>query len=82
MPAFAPLLRPELACGLIGWPFAVAAATLGGPDDEEDGEVEGVVVGGDVDVDEDVVVAAASDVDHVVAERSDLQWSSKSAYIL
>lgn len=73
MPAFAPLLRPVFACGLTDLPVAVtvAAATLGVPDDEEDTEAD-VVAGVDADMDEDVV-AAAIDVDHVVAERSDLQ---------
>lgn len=76
MPAFAPLLRPVFVCGLTGLPVAVADAALGVPDDVEDGEVDVVLgVDADVDVDEDVV-AAATDVDHVVAERSDLEWFS------
>ena len=73
MPAFAPLLRPVFVCGLTDLPVAVAAAAVGFADDEEDVEAD-VVVGVDVnvDVDEDEV-AGAIDVDHVVAERSDLQ---------
>lgn len=77
MPAFAPLLRPLFGCGLADLPVAVAAAALGVPDDEEDAEAD-VVVGVDVDVDmEEDVVAAAIDVDHVVAERSDCTLTRK-----
>ncbi len=59
MPAFAPALRP--VDGLL---VAVAGAGAAvGVADADEGEV--------VDVDEDVV-AVGSEVDHVVAERSDL----------
>lgn len=71
IPAFAPLLRRVFVCGLTDCSIAIATAALGVPDDEGDVEAD-VVVGVDVDVDEDVV-AVATDVDHVVAERSDLQ---------
>ena len=57
MPAFAPALRP-----VVGWLVAVAGAAVGVADADE-AEV--------VDADEDVV-AVGSEVDHVVAERSDL----------
>lgn len=83
MPAFAPLLRPVFVCGLTDLPVAVAAAAFGVPGDKEDKEDE-VVVGIDVDVDVDEdedVVAAAIGADHVVAERSDLQQRSQSAYL-
>lgn len=89
MPAFAPLLRPVFVCGLTDLLVAVAAAALGVPGDKEDKEDE-VVVGIDVDVDVDEdededededVVAAAIGADHVVAERSDLQQRSQSAYL-
>lgn len=82
MPAFAPLLRLVLVCGVIDLPVAVAGSALAGPDDGE--EVGGDVVTGvdsDVEVD-DEVVAAAADADHVVAERKDLQLSFKSAIYL
>ena len=80
MPAFAPLLRPVFVCRLIDLPVAFAAAALGVPGGEEEVDAD-VVVGIEVDADEDVV-AAARDADHVVAERSDLQYFSKSAYPL
>ena len=74
MPAFAPVLRPVLGCGVMEVlvVVAAAAAALGGCDDEED-------VGVDEDEDEDEV-AAAADADHVVAERSDLHGFFRSIY--
>ena len=95
MPAFAPLLRP--AGGVGGLDVAVAAAALGVADGGEgvdsDVVVVGVEVGADEDVESDVVVgvevgadddvvAAAMDVDHVVAERSDLWECSRSVSTL
>ena len=66
MPAFAPLLRPVLVCGLTGLFAAVAAAAMGVVEAE-------IVTGVDADgeADEDVAAAAAG-ADQVVAERSDL----------
>ena len=73
MPAFAPLLRPVFVCAPIGLPIPITAAALRVPDGGEDVEAT-VVVGAEVDADTDVDVAAATiDVDHVVAERSDLR---------
>lgn len=75
MPAFAPLLRPVFVCRLIDLPVAFAAAALGVPGGEEEVDAD-VVVGIEVDADEDVV-AAARDADHVVAERSDSTLTRK-----
>ena len=73
MPAFAPLLRPVFVCAPTGLPVPIAAAALRVPDGGEDVEAD-VVVGAELDTDADVDVAAAAiDVDHVVAERSDLR---------
>lgn len=73
MPALAPLLRPVFGCawalGGFDFPVAVAAAAFEFCDVEDVVDAE-VVVG--VDADEDAV-DVASDVDHVVAERSDLR---------
>ena len=80
MPALAPLLRPVFVCGLTELFVAVAAAALGVPNAEEDMDSE-VVVGAEVDIDEDVV-AVAIDADHVVAERSDLVVLQVSIYSL
>ncbi len=61
MPAFAPALRP--VDGLLVAGAGAGAGAAVGVADADEGEV--------VDVDEDVV-AVGSEVDHVVAERSDL----------
>ena len=84
MPAFAPLLRPVFVRALddLAVAVAVAAAAFGAPDEEGDSDAE--VVGG-VDVDVGVafdgvveeLVAAGTDADHVVAERSDLRLFSR-----
>ncbi len=79
MPAFAPALRPVGGWGVAGLLVAVA---VGVADEGEVVEVGGVVgVDVDVDADEDAV-AVASEVDHVVAERSDLWECCESASIL
>ena len=73
MPALAPLLRLVVGCawapGGFDFPVAVAAAAFGFCDVEGVVDAE-VVVGVDADGD---AVDVASEVDHVVAERSDLR---------
>ena len=64
MPAFAAVLRPS-----------DSAVTDGGGGGEGD-VVVGVAFGEDEDED---VVAAGTEVDHVVARRPDLWWCSRSA---
>ena len=79
LPTFAPIPRPVLVFGVLG--FVAEDAALGVPGGVDDMDAC-VVVGVDVDVDEDVLIVAAIDDDHVVAERSELQLTSSGQHIL
>ena len=75
MPALAPVLRPVGGGALgEGEVRVVVGAAAFGVRDFEDGLDAEVVVGVDADADADAV-DVASEVDHVVAERSDLRLS-------